>query len=124
MKAVYVCSPLKGDIEANTRKARLYDKGGIPLTPEAAKERREAGQVIHELKTHADILCDIKEGLKTFEFRRNDRDFQVGDILRLREFIPEFGGVTEKFLDVKITYILWGGCGLPAGYVVMSIIKI
>ncbi|EIA7337258.1 DUF3850 domain-containing protein [Listeria monocytogenes] len=40
----------------------------------------------HELKILSEYFWDIAEGRKTFEIRKNDRDFQVGDILILREW--------------------------------------
>ena len=40
----------------------------------------------HELKIAPRYFRLIQDGLKTAEFRRADRDFQVGDELLLREF--------------------------------------
>jgi len=45
---------------------------------------------IHELKTDPDVFQQVWEGQKTFEIRKNDRNFQVGDMLVLRE--TEFSG--------------------------------
>jgi hypothetical protein len=39
--------------------------------------------MIHELKTWPKIFEQMKSGLKTFDFRKNDRGFQVGDFLLL-----------------------------------------
>lgn len=44
--------------------------------------------MIHELKTWPDFFERIEDGSKTFEIRRNDRGFQAGDVLRLREYNP------------------------------------
>ncbi|WP_349535176.1 DUF3850 domain-containing protein [Leuconostoc citreum] len=41
---------------------------------------------IHELKLDRFYFDDVKSGLKTFEIRKNDRDFQVGDLLSLSRF--------------------------------------
>lgn len=38
---------------------------------------------IHELKLDTFYFDDVKSGLKTFEIRKNDRDYQVGDLLSL-----------------------------------------
>jgi hypothetical protein len=57
MKVIYVCSPLRGNVERNIRKAIgysrfVYMKGGVPIAPHAyltlflddnIKEEREAG---------------------------------------------------------------------------------
>lgn len=37
---------------------------------------------LHELKIKHEYLVDITLGLKTFEIRKNDRDYQVGDLIR------------------------------------------
>jgi hypothetical protein len=42
----------------------------------------------HELKTWPIYFDRIEDGSKTFEIRRNDRGFQAGDTLRLREYNP------------------------------------
>lgn len=36
---------------------------------------------LHELKIKHEYLIDIDLGLKTFELRKNDRDYQVGDLI-------------------------------------------
>ncbi|QHJ76634.1 MAG: hypothetical protein [Bacteriophage sp.] len=41
---------------------------------------------IHELKLDKFYFDDVKSGLKTFEIRKNDRDYQVGDLLSLSRF--------------------------------------
>lgn len=42
----------------------------------------------HELKTWPEFFGPILKGEKTFEIRANDRKFNVGDVLILREFRP------------------------------------
>lgn len=44
--------------------------------------------MIHELKTWPQYFERIADGSKTFEIRKNDRGFQQGDTLRLREYDP------------------------------------
>lgn len=39
----------------------------------------------HELKLDIKYFDDVKSGKKNFEIRKNDRDFQVGDILELKK---------------------------------------
>jgi len=41
--------------------------------------------MIHELKTDQDVFELTIAGLKPFEIRKADRNYQVGDMLRLKE---------------------------------------
>lgn len=67
----------------------------------------------HNLKIWPEYLEQVKSGIKTFEVRKNDRDFKVGDSLILRAFDPDkaiqlmstAGGYTGDWIEVDITYI-------------------
>jgi len=75
----------------------------------------------HELKTWPKYFHQILIGNKTFEARKNDRDFKVGDELILREWDPT-SGYTPQMVTRKVTHILYGpGWGVEAGYCVMSL---
>ena len=79
---------------------------------------------IHDLKTEPDCFEAVVQGRKWFEFRKDDRGFLVGDVLRLKEF-SQRAGYSGRQLDVAVTYILPGPAfGVPLGYVVMSIAPI
>lgn len=76
----------------------------------------------HELKTWSVYFDLIDSGQKTFELRKNDRDFQVGDRLILKEWDPETSEYTGRMMIVKVLYIMPGGqFGLDPGYVCMAI---
>nr|WP_290461275.1 ASCH/PUA domain-containing protein [Acutalibacter muris] len=77
---------------------------------------------IHRLKTWPRFFSAVCDGTKTFEIRKNDRGFQVGDILELQEWLPD-SGYTGRVVRRKVTYILYGGtmAGLDESYVVMAI---
>jgi hypothetical protein len=79
----------------------------------------------HELKTWPAFFQAILEGRKTFEVRRNDRGFQAGDVLRLREYEPERSGssaYTGRSLGVLVKYVLSGTqFGVVDGFCVMAI---
>lgn len=76
----------------------------------------------HELKTHPEPFRALACGEKTFELRRDDRNFQVGDTLELREFNPETGTYTGRELTRKVSYKLEGGrYDLPDGLCVLGL---
>lgn len=78
----------------------------------------------HALKTWPEYYKQVELGVKTFEIRRKDRDFKVGDILFLQEYDPNLGEYTGKQLSRKVTYILEGDVnkfGLFADFCVMAI---
>lgn len=70
----------------------------------------------HELKIWPQFYCRVADGTKTFELRENDRGFQSGDTVVLREWDPEpintadkkapRGYTDSKPLEFKIGYIL------------------
>ena len=62
----------------------------------------------HELKCRPEFFARIASGQKNFEIRRNDRDFQVGDVLILKEHDPEKGWPDHgsyETMRVKVTYL-------------------
>lgn len=59
----------------------------------------------HELKTEPLFFEASKLGLILFEIRKNDRNFEVGDTVFLREWDASFPGYTGRQLTVEITYI-------------------
>jgi hypothetical protein len=58
----------------------------------------------HELKTEVRFFEAVQSGAKTFEIRRNDRGFSVGDELLLREWDPSSGTYTGRRCVKTITY--------------------
>lgn len=75
----------------------------------------------HNLKCHPEYFKCIITGEKKFEVRKNDRDFQPGDLLNLQEYDPA-DGFTGREILTKTNYILFGGkFGIELGHVVMTI---
>jgi ASC-1-like (ASCH) protein len=76
--------------------------------------------VQHDLKTINPYFSLVLSGEKTCEVRLNDRNFQVGDTLLLREYGEE--GLTGRTHTVRVTHILSGEhfVGVRPGWVVMS----
>jgi hypothetical protein len=82
---------------------------------------------IHELKTWPEPFGAVVAGRKNYEIRRNDRGFEIGDLLHLREWQPREGHPDGGFYTGyaawrEVTYISKGGTwGLPADLCVMSL---
>jgi ASC-1-like (ASCH) protein len=80
---------------------------------------------LHELKIYKEYFSLIKHGQKPWEVRKDDRNFEVGDELVLREFDKNELNYTGRILHRKIDYLQEGGqFGLEEGYVIMSLSKI
>lgn len=88
---------------------------------------------IHKLKTDSAVFNMSFIGSKPFEIRKDDRGFEVGDLLILQE--TRFSGeemaagkpleYTGRELSRMINYILPAGSyGLSPGWVVMTVDKI
>lgn len=68
----------------------------------------------HELKIWPQYYARVADGSKTFEIRENDRGFQPGDTVILKEFDPKpenssavtpKGFTESKPLEFKIGYV-------------------
>nr|WP_315022932.1 DUF3850 domain-containing protein [uncultured Aminipila sp.] len=74
----------------------------------------------HELKIYKKYFDVIVEGDKSFEIRKNDRDFHVGDIVILKEWDNIVYSGREIHATIK--YILKDDfVGLTDGYVAFSL---
>lgn len=88
---------------------------------------------IHELKLWPEYFNAVLKGDKTFEMRKNDRDFKLGDILVLKYFDPDYdskiikGGTfynipNDPEITCRVKYIMYGpSYGLEDGYCCMGI---
>lgn len=77
---------------------------------------------IHELKVWPRFFEALLDRSKTFEFRKNDRNFQVGDLLVLKEWDPDAKDYTGRWLHREITYVLsdWEAA-IAADYVILGL---
>jgi len=60
----------------------------------------------HTLKTWKKPFSDILTGIKTFEIRKDDRDYNVGDILILDEFDNKSSQYTGNTIKCIVTYLI------------------
>jgi ASC-1-like (ASCH) protein len=73
----------------------------------------------HYLKTLTEYFNAVESGIKTFEVRRNDRGFKVGDTLILQDW--DGWERTGRELIKKVTYVLDDSQYCKDGYVVLGI---
>lgn len=66
--------------------------------------------MIHELKILPTYFNAKNEGAKSWELRVNDRDFKIGDSMRLREYTT-LGGYTGREMTVLIEWMFDCGAG-------------
>ena len=96
-----------------------YGKFGVGAP---GKYEHPVVQRTHELKTWPEHFQAAVSGEKRFEVRVNDRDFRVGDMLRLREWDPVNGAYTNREVKQRVTHILLGGqFGIAPTHCVMSL---
>lgn len=76
----------------------------------------------HDVKTWPAIFEEFRTGRKTFDVRKNDRNYKVGDTIIQHEYYPTKGTFTGRNIEQVITYILEGDkFGVVAGFVAMSV---
>ena len=63
-----------------------------------------SGTKRHEIKIRPEYYKSVIAGMKTFELRENDRDYQVGDEVKLMEWDED--GFTGRYYTITITYVL------------------
>ena len=79
--------------------------------------------MVHSIKIQKTYFESVLNDTKTFELRKNDRGYEVGDNLILNE-IDENNRYTGRNITVVVTYILNGPVyGLPSGYCIMAVKK-
>ena len=86
------------------------------------------GNKTHELRILPEYFNAVLDGRKTFELRRNDRCFSIGDTLVLKEWDKEKLTLTGRELRCEVTYILKENdqtrkYGLMKGFCIMSIVQ-
>lgn len=77
--------------------------------------------MIHELKTLKPYFDALAQGNKTYEVRKTDRDFNVGDFLALNEITEIEKKYTGRCCMVAITHILTDQEYVQPGYAILSV---
>lgn len=81
--------------------------------------------MVHELKTAPEYFQGVYDETKLFEIRYNDRDYKVGDILHLREYVVGTNTYTGRSCLREVLYVFEAGeattFGILPGWCVMAI---
>lgn len=82
----------------------------------------------HFVKSWAHFFDAIAVGEKKHDLRKNDRDYKVGDVLRLQRYDNINGRYTGAELEQKVTYITnnqfpcaFSSAVLPNDYCILSL---
>lgn len=85
---------------------------------------------LHHLKSWPEFFEPVARGLKLFELRRDDRNFQTGDHIILREYNPGTNSYTGREITKRVSYVMRGlgsvGTiapykGLSMGYAILGL---
>ncbi len=82
----------------------------------------------HDVKSWTHFFQAILAGEKTHDLRLNDRDYKVGDVLRLHEYDNINGKFTGVYTEAEVTYITdsrvpcaFSSAVLPKDYSILSL---
>lgn len=76
-------------------------------------------QETHQIRLASSYYDDVAAGRRTFELRKNDRHYKIGDTLEMLEF--KDGRNTGRTICAEVTYILEDHTGLEDGYCILAI---
>ncbi len=78
-------------------------------------------ETTHEVKILTQFYNRVFTEQKTFEIRKNDRDYQVGDILLMREFDPEKREYINHSQPISARIVYMSAFEQKEGFVVLGI---
>ena len=132
---VQECNAYKNRREAQKTEEERYSEEQAAIDRETERKLREMRQEekmnrlpsdqvqpeekVHEVKLAAMYYDDVKTGKKTFELRKNDRNYKEGDKLHMLEF--KDGRHTGRTISADIVYLLEEYTGLTEGYCILGI---
>lgn len=75
-------------------------------------------KVIHQIKLEEEFFDDALSGRKSFELRKNDRNYEEGDVLEMEEV--KDGAKTGRKCSKRIVYMMENFEGLENGYCILG----
>ena len=109
-----ICELIKFDTEEQKE-----ERVEIPQTNKVEVQETRSDERRHRLKIAKMFFDVVDAGKKSFELQKNDRNYQIGDILEMHEMDngEETGRITEK----KVIYVLEGFKGLEKGCCILGL---
>jgi hypothetical protein len=94
-------------VEAQVKLVKVTNIGVPQDAPQPILPPRDS--VDHELKSWPKFFQAVWDVDKKFEIRNNDRNFQVGDCLFLREYDPDAkaNAYSGRELYLRVTYLMY-----------------
>ena len=112
-KDAYEQEQAKIDRETKKKLQEMEDQEKMAHLPS------DEGQKVHQIRLASTFYDDVAAGRKTFELRKNDRDYRTGQGLELMEFHE--GRHTGRVIHADIVYMLEDFTGLQEGYCILGI---
>lgn len=78
----------------------------------------------HELKIWPAYFAAVLDGRKTFEVRKNDRGFNAGDTVYMREFDPAVSVEIHRYTGMSIRFRIGYVLPIDAERVVFSLLPL
>jgi uncharacterized protein DUF3850 len=75
----------------------------------------------HSVKCWTQYYGAIRDNIKRFDLRKDDRGYEVGDKVIFEEFKHGVGEYTGKTVERRIAYILRDFDGLMPGYCILGL---
>jgi ParB-like chromosome segregation protein Spo0J len=127
------CDEYVSKADAEKTDEQRYNEEQDAIDRETARKLREqadtkrlehlpseaAAEKVHEIKIATSFYEDVASRKKTFELRKNDRGYKVGDGLKMLEF--NNGKFTGRTIEAVITYMLEEYTGLQEDYCILGI---
>lgn len=97
-------------------KVEIEQTDKVEVQETVSDERR------HKLKLAKMFFDDVRSGRKSFDLLKNDRNYQLGDIIEYREM--DKGEETGRVIEKEVIYILEGFKGLQENYCILALADI
>lgn len=101
---------------------RAAEESGVAENEVIMGQQKIGVRCIHKLKTWPQFFDAVASGVKGFELRKDDRGFQVGDVLLLQE-CDQLGNYSGREVSRLVLYMLNAASfsGIEKGYCILGL---